>query len=214
MNYDLITTLGPATATEDAWQQLLEAGATAFRLNTSHLSLHDTLQWLERLRSFKAQPGERIPVTLDLQGSKWRWGEFHACQLAEGSRIDLTGSGCQNRPGVLPVPHHDFFRAAAVHPGDIVLNDGRVVLATQAVTADRVMAEVIRGGAVSSRKGITIAGCPCRREGFSDRDRAIVAATSDFPGISYAISCVRDGVDMTAFRKEIEACMIKINTPH
>ncbi len=74
MNYDLITTLGPATATEDAWQQLLEAGATAFRLNTSHLSLHDTLQWLERLRSFKAQPGERIPVTLDLQGSKWRWG--------------------------------------------------------------------------------------------------------------------------------------------
>ncbi len=38
-DYEIIATLGPASAAPAVWQAMLAAGATAFRLNTSHMTL-------------------------------------------------------------------------------------------------------------------------------------------------------------------------------
>ena len=49
MKYEIIVTLGPASRTAAVWQELIKAGATQFRLNTSHLSPEDLAGWLDRL---------------------------------------------------------------------------------------------------------------------------------------------------------------------
>ena len=52
MNYDIVATLGPSSSTPAIWQGMLDAGATAFRLNTSHLTLPQLQQWLDQLTPF------------------------------------------------------------------------------------------------------------------------------------------------------------------
>src|SRR5512144_1313353 len=99
MNYEIIATLGPSTADTTAWQALLAAGATAFRLNTSHLSLEQLSAWLEKLEAFRHSltagqaslpAGQaRLPIVLDLQGSKWRLGSFPTFTLVEGQAVEL-----------------------------------------------------------------------------------------------------------------------------
>ena len=76
MKYEIIATLGPASQPQSTWSSMLAAGATAFRLNTSHLELKQLWLWLERLEPFLAACQVRPALTLDLQGSKWRLGQF------------------------------------------------------------------------------------------------------------------------------------------
>ena len=84
MSHDIIATLGPASAEPDIWRAMLAAGASGFRLNTSHLDLAALGGWLERLAVFRASSGGIFAVTLDLQGSKWRVGQFPSFDLVAG----------------------------------------------------------------------------------------------------------------------------------
>lgn len=77
MKYEIIATFGPATEAEERLKALLQVGVTGFRLNTSHLSLEELQDWLEKLtNAFGAALA--VPLVLDLQGSKWRLGQFRA----------------------------------------------------------------------------------------------------------------------------------------
>ncbi|MFW6250953.1 MAG: pyruvate kinase [Alkalispirochaetaceae bacterium] len=191
MVYDVIATLGPASSTADSWWALLEAGASRFRLNTSHLSPDGVERWVESLRR---ELGMRCPpIVLDLQGSKWRLGELAARQLHRGERVVL-GMGAKAE---LPVPHEDFFEAARASSGVVRLNDAKVELRIESAEADRVQCQVVRGGPVSKRKGISLPGSSYRREGLLPRDEEIVRRTRGQPELSYALSYVRDREEMT-----------------
>ncbi len=108
MDYEIIPTLGPASATPALWREMIAAGATAFRLNSSHLSRAQVVAWLERLRGFYDQTGAIYPVVVDLQGSKWRLGQFPACEVEAGARLTLVPALSSDRAGVLPVPVADL----------------------------------------------------------------------------------------------------------
>lgn len=204
MDYDIIATLGPATATVIAWQSLLEAGASRFRLNTSHLSPEAVERWIEALKA--AFPEEAPAVVLDLQGSKWRLGAMDSTELGEGAEVVLgleTDSiSPERRPDKrreeqwLPVPHPDFFEAAVRGGGIIRLNDARVELEISSVNGDSLRAVVRRGGPLSNRKGISIPGSAYRREGLMPRDAEILRRTAGAAGVSYAVSYVRDGEEL------------------
>ncbi len=227
--YDIVTTLGPATASADSWRALSEAGATRFRLNTSHLGPDELTVWLERLAGFSTEWGVAVPVVLDLQGSKWRLGRVAGRDLAAGEVVVLElGDGAETAtaaagggsrgPGsvprgaggargpelVLAVPHEDFFTAAARSDGRILVNDARVHLEIEDLDEDagRARARVTTGGPVAAAKGITLARTDFRRESLSEKDRRILAEARRFPGVEIAISYVRDGTEMAAYRAE------------
>ena len=128
MNYQIIATLGPSSDTESIWQRMLDAGVTGFRLNTSHLSFPQLHAWIDRLGVFLASQNPRPPLVLDLQGSKWRLGRFPACDLSSGQEVTLVCAASAEGPNVLPVPHPDFFEAASMSSGEIVLNDAKLRL--------------------------------------------------------------------------------------
>jgi pyruvate kinase len=152
MDYAIIATLGPGSADRLAWEGMLAAGVTGFRLNTSHLSLEQLQGWLERLDPFLSALETRLHLVLDLQGSKWRLGEFPPFDLAAGQTVELVYAASTGLPGVLPVPHADFFKAAPLSSGELVLNDARVRLRVEASRADRVTARVVQGGALRLTK--------------------------------------------------------------
>jgi pyruvate kinase len=199
MDYEIIPTLGPATDADAFPPALAAAGATGFRLNTSHLSLEALQGWLERLtRVFGGTPP--VPLVLDLQGSKWRLGLFLPFELDAGRPVELLHGARASTAGVLPVPHSDFFRAARSSTGEILLDDARSELAIEAVEENRIRAVVVRGGRIAPHKGITFVRSEYRNEALSDKDREVVERTRGVAGIRYAVSYVRDATEMANYR--------------
>ncbi|MFP4066889.1 MAG: pyruvate kinase [Spirochaetaceae bacterium] len=211
--YDILATLGPATAEAELRRTLQAAGATRFRLNTSHLTVEAVRRWLEAL----ACDG-RPAVVLDLQGSKWRLGELKRQELATGQEVDLVlcgdGQGSTGSAGAgpgaggtLPVPHPDFFTAAGESDGRILLNDARVELRLESLdaAAGSARARVITGGPVDRAKGITLPETAYRRESLSRKDREITEFARGAEGIELALSYVRDGAEMAVYRRAMGA---------
>ncbi len=210
MNYDIVATLGPSCDLPAIWQGMLETGATAFRLNTSHLSLLQLQHWLDRLTPFLSALNPLPPLVLDLQGSKWRLGEFSPCVLVPDQRIELVYAASSDRANTLPVPHLDFFQAAPTSSAEIVLNDAKIKLMREAIEPESVRARVISGGELSARKGITFATSDYRQEGLNDKDRTILEQTKHLSFVRYAISYIRDAVEMHKYRAHFgdAACLI------
>lgn len=200
MDYEIVATLGPASDREEIWSDLLASGATAFRLNTSHLSIEHLLDWIERLEPFLAKNARDCPLVLDLQGSKWRLGDFEPFDLAAGDAIELIYAGSSTLPGVLPVPHFDFFQAARRSSGEIVLNDAKTRLSLESVGEDSLIARAIQGGRFSPRKGITYNQCDFRKESLNEKDLAIVEKTAGLSFIQFAISYLKDANEASFYR--------------
>ena len=201
----IVATLGPASADPATWLAMAAAGATAFRLNTSHMSPDEIDAWLQRLRACAGGGEPPLPVVLDLQGSKWRLGQFAPAMLDEGARVELVHADTSSRPGVYPVPHADFFEAAPASGGEIVLNDAKLLLAVVSADGASIRARVVRGGPIAPAKGITLTGCASRRERLTDKDRAIAERTRALPGVRYAVSYVRDAAEMAVYRAQLGA---------
>jgi len=205
MNYTITATLGPASANPRLWTALLDAGATGFRLNTSHLGPDELAGWLARLDAFRRESTADWRMVLDLQGSKWRLGQFAARLLMPGERLRLVNAASSTAQSDLPVPHADFFRAALDQPGtgvsaEVLLDDAKIALRLESVNAESVVAVVVRGGEIRPRKGITLSGGEARSEEINARDRAVIAASSGYPFVEYAISYVRDAQEMARYQ--------------
>jgi pyruvate kinase len=200
MFYDIVVTLGPASAGREIWAEMLATGVTAFRLNTSHLNLSDLLGWIDRLEPFLAACSPRPPLVLDLQGSKWRLGQVAAVELSAGQQVDLILADQSSQASVLPVPHADFFAAALQSSHEIVLNDAKVRLVVETAGPQRIRTRVVQGGPVSARKGITFRSSEYRLETLNARDEEILTQTRQLAGIRYAISYVRDAAEMERYR--------------
>jgi len=199
MNYEIIATLGPASSADQIWDAMLRAGATGFRLNTSHLNPADMALWLRRLSDFRQRQGLSFPVVLDLQGSKWRLGQFAPRALRLGEMLRLILADASDQPDALPVPHPDFFRMAH-KGGQAALNDAKTLLRIDAVEGNTARAVVVQGGEISPRKGITILGGEGRTETLNLRDQAMLDAARPFPFAQYAISYIRDAAEMERYR--------------
>lgn len=213
MDYQIIATLGPASSTQREWQALVEAGATAFRLNTSHLSLDELEGWLERLGRFYRERGCPVPLVLDLQGSKWRLGSFRSFLLEPGAVVRLIEADTSSEPGTLPVPHGDFFYAAAASSGEVILNDAKIRLqidpAGVRLAGDgapaALAARVVQGGMIGPRKGITFSFSQQRAEALCRKDRQILARVGSLEFVQWAVSYVRDAAEMERARAAITA---------
>jgi pyruvate kinase len=203
MNYEILPTLGPSSAEEGVWRALLAAGATGFRLNTSHLTLEQLQSWLDRLGRFFGAVEHSTPVVLDLQGSKWRLGSFSPFSAQAGDSLELVCADKAVKPAILPVPHPDFFEAAPLSGGEISLNDAKIRLALESLGPDRMSARVLLGGELSPHKGVTFTDSEYRRETLNEKDQAILSATRGLGFIRYAISYVKDAAEMVNFRSRL-----------
>lgn len=203
MDYEIVVTLGPSSSAEPVWRDLLAAGATGFRLNTSHLSIAELGGWIDRIDACLHVRDPRPPLVLDLQGSKWRVGQCPAREVTPGQHVILICEAQTEHPDAVPVPHPDFFRAARISSGEIVLDDARIRLALTGDRGDALSARVITGGTILPRKGITYTHSSHRQETLTEADRTILAITKTFPGIRYAVSYVRDATEMAQYRAQV-----------
>ncbi len=135
-SYQVIATLGPASNTDAVWMSMLEAGATAFRLNTSHLDLGQLWIWLERLDSFLRARYHPRRLSWICRAASGGSGQFAPQELVDGQTIELVLALSSDHPNRLPVPHADFFQVAGLPSPELRLNDARVHLRVEQPSAN------------------------------------------------------------------------------
>jgi len=72
----IVCTMGPATASEERIDALLDAGMNVARMNFSHGDYADHQIIYDRLRAAATKNGKELAVLADLQGPKIRLGRF------------------------------------------------------------------------------------------------------------------------------------------
>jgi pyruvate kinase len=180
-------------------QALARAGATAFRLNASHLDPAELAGALTRVS--QACPG--IPVVVDLQGAKMRVETRGPRAVPEGDLLRLA----EGPVGDVQVPHAEFFRQ--VKPGDTLsIDDGRLRMVVESVDEGTALVRALNAGHLLHRKGINVEQHPVRLEGLPRRDREACRAAAARGVSAFAFSFMIDGTEAAWVREEVPGCTV------
>ena len=121
----IVATLGPATSSYEMIAELVKAGATMFRLNTSHGTEEGHAQNIEHIRKISKEQGKFIPILIDLQGPKIRVGNIPApIDIKPGEELILEHTD-NRQDGIVPVDYEGI--AEDGKPGgQILLHTARI----------------------------------------------------------------------------------------
>jgi len=213
----IVATLGPASSAPDVIERLFLAGADVFRINMSHASPDTALTLVRAVRDISAKHRCSIGVLCDLQGPKFRLGEFaggRALVKSGGTFIfdKDTAPGSSER---VRLPHTAIFDA--VRPGDtLLIDDGKLRMRVIERSADRIAADVLTGGAVSSRKGISLPDTLLPVGPLTEKDRADLDLALKFGADWIALSFVQRAEDVIEAKRIVDgraAVLAKIEKP-
>lgn len=198
----ILATLGPSSSEQDIIEKLYRSGADVFRINMSHTD-HDRLKMLvERIRSVEEKLGRPIGILADLQGPKLRVGTFSGgpVMLENGATFTLdadTSGGDVNR---VHLPHPEILQA--LEPGHrLLLDDGKIQLKVTEASATRAVTEVIVGGKLSDRKGVSVPDSEIKTSAMTDKDHKDLIAALDQNVDWVALSFVQRPDDIAEVRK-------------
>lgn len=153
----IVSTLGPASTSEEMIRSLYKAGVTMFRLNSSHDTMDTHKNTLEKIRKIEKEENAIIPVLLDLQGPKIRIGQLdEPIKIYTGEILKFKNQD-KYENGIIPVDYEGI--ANDVCPGEkILIDDGKIQLIVEKSEDNIVYAKVLTSGEIKARKGLNIPG--------------------------------------------------------
>ncbi len=198
----VIATLGPASSTLSSVRELAEAGADAFRLNTSHLAPAEIGPLVGLVRQAEEQLGRPLGVLVDLAGPKLRVARRQEpVTLVEGALVGVGGEGS----GAQVLVEGADLAAVCEGGSRVLLHDGRIVLAVRTRGAGLVQAEVLQGGPVRAGMGVNLPDGETSLPALTDRDQACLAAAVAVETEVLALSFVRRAADVAELRARLRA---------
>jgi len=153
----IVCTIGPAS--RDRVRELLDAGMDIARINLSHGTRRDHEAAAKAVRRAAAQANRGIALLVDLPGPKVRLGVFDgdSAQIRAGLTVSIVRNEGRATASRLTTSHPGL--VDDLRTGDrVLLADGAVELAVvdAAEAADSVTLDVLRGGTVRSRAGVSV----------------------------------------------------------
>ena len=200
----IVATLGPASASPEMIERLFIAGVDVFRINLSH-STHDGAKALyNAVRACAARHRHPIGILADLQGPKFRIGEFKTGRvnvptktIFKFDRNEMPG----NEDRVF-LPHQQIFDA--IEPGHmLVLDDGKLRMRVVDKSNVQITAEVTTGGLLASRKGISMPDTLLPISPLTEKDKSDLAHALKLGVDWVALSFVQRAEDVHEVRRQI-----------
>jgi pyruvate kinase len=198
-------------------ERLFLAGVDVFRINMSHCS-HDTARALQSaVRWVGKRHRHPIGILADLQGPKFRVGEFPGGRafINDGSVFRFEQDEKPGSSESVHLPHPQIF--SAVEPGQmLLLDDGKIRMRVIEKTKASIAAEVLVGGALGSRKGVTLPDTLLPVGPLTPKDRADLAHVLKLGVDWVALSFVQRSGDIHGVRRlvgEKAAIIAKIEKP-
>lgn len=197
----IVCTLGPSTDHPEVLRAMIRAGMSVARINFSHGDQAAHARRIAMVRQVAQEEGAIVAVMGDLQGPRWRVGVIEGGYIlvAPGQRIVLTTRPVPGSPQEVHLPHPEL--VALVRPGQpLLLDDGLLEFRVEEVNGTDVVCRVVRGGTLSSHKGINAPGLPLTLPALTEKDRLDVRFAVE-QGMDYlALSFVRTDADVRQLR--------------
>jgi pyruvate kinase len=202
----IVATVGPACGSVEKLVELINAGASVFRINTAHGTQEERERKLADIRAASEETGQPAGVLVDLAGPKIRLGELFTdptmCEVGQTFRfVPGTKSSAADE---LTSTYGPLIGELAV--GDnVMLADGTVSMVVMAKEHAQVQCRVTGGGSIRSRQGINLPGAKLSVASLTEADmtNAIWAAKADVDFVS--LSFVRKAVDVLLLKELLKS---------
>jgi pyruvate kinase len=200
----IVATLGPSSSSPQVLEQLILAGMNVARLNFSHGSPEEHKARAKLVRELAAKHDRFVALLGDLQGPKIRIAKFanKRIELQEGDafRFSITHPRDAGTQEVVGIDYPDLVKDCKV--GDeLLLDDGRVIMQVEQVTATELACRVTVGGPLSDHKGINRRGGGLTAPALTDKDKADIKLAAEMELDYLAVSFPRDAADMEYARR-------------
>jgi pyruvate kinase len=213
----IVATLGPASSSPEMVEKLVHAGVDVFRVNMSHTSHEVAKTYVETIRAVAEKCRHAVGVLCDLQGPKFRLGEFNGGRVFvnDGAEFIFDQDKAPGSAERVFLPHPQIFQAVA--PGHVLLlDDGKIRMRVKSTSSGRITAEVVTGGALASRKGISLPDTLLPVSALTEKDHADLDCSLAIGADWIALSFVQRHEDVLEARRIIgdrAAIIVKIEKP-
>jgi pyruvate kinase len=188
----ILVTLGPATESADQIGSLIRGGVNILRLNMSHAA-HEWVRAVnQRVRDAAARLDTDVAVLMDLTGPSIRTGDVPApWRLSPGDVVEL-----RTEDSLAPTTE---FSTTVNYPGitkdlkvgdPISIDGGLIQLRATVLNGKRILAVVMTGGEMKSRRHINLPGVdvnlpPLTNKDYADLDLGVELGVDNF-ALSFA----------------------------
>ncbi len=197
----IVCTLGPKSDSYEMISKLILSGLTVARLNLSHGSFAEHRSMFDTVRRASDDLNIPVGIMIDVPGPKYRTGPQSPgdIYLKDGDMIVLTSRTVTGSPkmlGVYPAGLHDDVEVG----GRILVDDGAVALRAVAVEGTEITCEVIDGGKITERRGVTTPGRAPALPFLDDRARDGITLAAAMGADFVALSNVTEAHDVNTVR--------------
>ncbi len=200
----IVCTIGPASESREMIGELILSGMNVARLNFSHGTQAEHGQKIQNIRSLSAEFKKPVAILQDLCGPKIRVGAVKepGVQLQSGEPFVLTSRPVAGDASQVSVSYPSLPRE--VKSGDrIMLADGMMELVVVRTSDADIHTEVIRGGLLTSNKGVNLPTGTVHLPSLTDKDREDLHFGLA-NGVDYvALSFVRSAEDVVRIKEAI-----------
>lgn len=168
----IVCTIGPASSSREVIRELIRSGMDVARLNFSHGDHESHQRIVSIVREEAEKQNKIVSILQDLQGIKIRLSnvEGDSVVLKTGEEVYLrSGNEISNKTNLF-ISYPALLRD--VKDGDIILiDDGLIKLKIKGRTNNALIAKVIEGGIVKSKKGVNLPTSTTTLPAFTEKDR-------------------------------------------
>lgn len=152
---------------------MIAAGVNVCRLNFSHDTGAVQGKKIDMIRKISDELNTPVAVLIDLQGPKHRIGNFATegkYPLNIGQKFTFDSDTTPGDGTRVNLPDADVIKSLNV--GDrILLNDGKIEMTVDSVAPGKVVATVVRGDEIWSRRGFNLPDTEIDTSAMTDKDR-------------------------------------------
>ncbi|MBP5364258.1 MAG: pyruvate kinase [Alphaproteobacteria bacterium] len=198
----IVASIGPKSDTRKTIRDMVVAGADLFRINFSHDTGAVQGRKIDLIRDVAAELGKPVGVIVDLQGPKHRIGDFETEEhypLKVGGKFTFDDDPAPGNSKRVNLPDKDVLQSLKVDDR-ILLNDGKIEMRVESVTKHKVIATVVRGTEIWSRRGFNLPDTEVATSPLTAKDRHDLEYAITKRPDYVAVSFVQRGADIAYVR--------------
>ncbi|MCQ2599116.1 MAG: pyruvate kinase [Alphaproteobacteria bacterium] len=211
----ITSSIGPKSESREVLTNMIRAGVNICRLNFSHDTGDVQGAKIDMIREISNELDTPVAVLVDLQGPKHRIGNFETedkFPIEPGQKFVFDTDPTPGNSQRVQLPDADVMKSLGA--GDrILLNDGKIEMRVDAVSADKIEATVIRGTEIWSRRGFNLPDTEVATSVLTAKDRVdldyAVTKNPDWVAISF-VQKPEDVIEVREFIKARTSRPIKI----
>ena len=187
----ITASIGPNCEDAKTLTSMISAGVNMCRLNFSHDTGDIQGKKIDMIRKISDKLHTPVAIVIDLQGPKHRIGNFATedkYPLTIGQKFIFDTDPTPGDGTRVQLPDADVMNS--LRPGDkILLNDGKIEMTVDSVSPDRIVATVVRGNEIWSRRGFNLPDTDIATSVLTDKDKSdleyAITKNPDYVAISF-----------------------------